>query len=169
MVVSILFGKSKLKHDRPSLGIFIVHVFGKLAAAQKVAIPELLLKRCFRFGGSHHFTHYAFPVTDLRSGQPLGADNCPPIGQRHVIALLPQRRHLRKITAQALGRTDRNDFGETLIDGENILYDKTKKYKNTYAAFDIYFVKGESVRNLNFWVNDAIEITKVIFKDLSTM
>jgi len=58
--------------------------------------------------------------------------------------------------------TDRNDFGETLIDGENILYDKTKKYKNTYAAFDIYFVKGESVRNLNFWVNDAIEITKEV-------
>jgi mRNA (guanine-N7-)-methyltransferase len=57
---------------------------------------------------------------------------------------------------------DRNDFGNTLIDGENILHDRERKYKNTYAAFDIYFVKGESVRNLNFWVNDAIEITKEV-------
>lgn len=58
--------------------------------------------------------------------------------------------------------TDRTEFGETLIDGEHIMYDRERKYKNTYAAFDIYFMKGESVRNFNFWINDAIEITKEV-------
>lgn len=50
--------------------------------------------------------------------------------------------------------TDRKEFGETLIDGEHIMYDKDRKYINTYASFDIYFVRGESVRNLNFWTTD---------------
>ena len=45
---------------------------------------------------------------------------------------------------------DRKEFAETIIDGEHIKYDRNKKYKNTYAAFDIYFLKGESVRNYNF-------------------
>jgi len=56
--------------------------------------------------------------------------------------------------------TDRNTFGNTLIDGEHIQYDKDRKYKNTYAAFDIYFEKGESKRNLNFWINAETEMTK---------
>jgi hypothetical protein len=50
--------------------------------------------------------------------------------------------------------TDRKEFGETLIDGEHIMYDKDRKYINTYASFDIYFVRCESVRNLNFWTTD---------------
>ena len=33
-----------------------------------------------------------------------------------------------------------------LLDGEHILYDKKKKYINFYAAFDIYFIGGRSVR-----------------------
>ena len=57
---------------------------------------------------------------------------------------------------------DRNQFADTLIDGEHIQYDKNHNYKNTYAAFDIYFVKGESVRNLNFWVSIGTEINKEV-------
>ncbi len=45
---------------------------------------------------------------------------------------------------------DRNAYGDTLLDGEHIKYDKSGKYKNTYAAFDIYYLKGESKRELNF-------------------
>jgi hypothetical protein len=37
-----------------------------------------------------------------------------------------------------------------LLDGEHILYDKKKKYLNLYAAFDIYFISGRSVRSLPF-------------------
>jgi len=57
-------------------------------------------------------------------------------------------------------KVDRTEFGNTLIDGEHIQYGKDRKYKNTYAAFDIYFEKGESKRNLNFWLNEEREITK---------
>ena len=57
-------------------------------------------------------------------------------------------------------KVDRNEFGNTLIDGEHIQYDKDRAYKNTYAAFDIYFEKGESKRNLNFYVNNETKITK---------
>lgn len=57
-------------------------------------------------------------------------------------------------------KVDRNEFGDTLIDGEHIQYDKNNSYRNTYAAFDIYFEKGESKRNLNFYVNNEMKITK---------
>jgi hypothetical protein len=42
----------------------------------------------------------------------------------------------------------------TLIDGEHIKYDAAKKYINTYAAFDIYYIAEKSVRELNFMFND---------------
>jgi len=54
---------------------------------------------------------------------------------------------------------DRNRFGNTLIDGENILYDKNGKYKNTYAAFDVYFANGKPVSNLDFWVDTTDKLT----------
>ena len=38
----------------------------------------------------------------------------------------------------------------SLLDGEHILHDKFGNYVNLYAAFDIYFIKGESVRELSF-------------------
>ena len=45
---------------------------------------------------------------------------------------------------------DPNFFGESIFDGEHIKYDRRKQYKNTYAAFDVYFLKKESVRSRNF-------------------
>jgi len=63
-------------------------------------------------------------------------------------------------------KTDPSKFGNSLIDGEHILYDKNGKYINLYAAFDIYFINGESLRNLNFWITmvsdekSAIELLK---------
>lgn len=38
----------------------------------------------------------------------------------------------------------------SIIDGEHITHDKNGKYVNLYAAFDIYYVNGKSVRELAF-------------------
>jgi hypothetical protein len=38
----------------------------------------------------------------------------------------------------------------SLIDGEHIRYDKMKNFIHLYAAFDIYYIRGKSVRDLNF-------------------
>lgn len=38
----------------------------------------------------------------------------------------------------------------SLFDGEHIRFDKNGKYINTYAAFDVYFIHGKSVRELSF-------------------
>lgn len=38
----------------------------------------------------------------------------------------------------------------SLLDGEHILHDKFGNYINLYAAFDIYFIKNNSVRELGF-------------------
>ncbi len=55
---------------------------------------------------------------------------------------------------------DRNAYGDTLLDGEHIKYDKSGKYKNTYAAFDIYYLNGESTRELNFMADTTDTIDK---------
>lgn len=46
---------------------------------------------------------------------------------------------------------ERKVFG-SLLDGEHIKYDKNGKYIHLYAAFDIYFLKKKSVRELPFTV-----------------
>jgi hypothetical protein len=45
----------------------------------------------------------------------------------------------------------------SLLDGEHILHDKFGNYINLYAAFDIYFIKGNSVRELSFVPLDDTE------------
>ena len=46
--------------------------------------------------------------------------------------------------------TPDKDLYDSLLDGENIKYDKTGKFVNLYAAFDVYFINGKSQRELNF-------------------
>lgn len=46
--------------------------------------------------------------------------------------------------------TQDKDLYDSLLDGENIKYDKTGKFVNLYAAFDVYFINGKSQRELNF-------------------
>jgi hypothetical protein len=41
-------------------------------------------------------------------------------------------------------------FHNTLLDGEHVLHDKNGAFINLYLAFDIYFLKGESVRERSF-------------------
>ena len=49
-----------------------------------------------------------------------------------------------------------SDFNNTLIDGEHIIHNKLNNYYNHYAAFDIYFMKGNDVRMYEF-TNDTKE------------
>lgn len=47
-------------------------------------------------------------------------------------------------------KTENKSLYNTVIDGEHILRDKTGGYLDKYAAFDIYYIGGKSVRELSF-------------------
>jgi len=47
-------------------------------------------------------------------------------------------------------RTDNKEVVRTLLDGEIIKHDKTGKFINLYASFDLYFVDGKDVRSYGF-------------------
>ena len=46
--------------------------------------------------------------------------------------------------------TNEKTLYKSILDGEHILFDKTGKYINLYAAFDIYFVNGKNIRDFAF-------------------
>ena len=46
--------------------------------------------------------------------------------------------------------TNEKTLFNSLLDGEHIKYDRNGKYINLYAAFDIYYVNGVSIRELAF-------------------
>ena len=46
--------------------------------------------------------------------------------------------------------TQNKELFNSILDGEHIKYDKNNKFVNLYAAFDIYYIDGKSVRELNF-------------------
>ena len=46
--------------------------------------------------------------------------------------------------------SEKKELFRTILDGEHILYDKTGKFINLYAAFDIYYIRGKSVREFGF-------------------
>jgi len=52
-------------------------------------------------------------------------------------------------------KTLNRDCFNTLIDGELILHDKTGRFINLYAAFDIYYYKKNDVRHLTFILLDG--------------
>lgn len=47
-------------------------------------------------------------------------------------------------------KTEEQQCFNSLIDGELILHDKLSQYINTFAAFDIYYIKSEDVRAYGF-------------------
>ena len=57
------------------------------------------------------------------------------------------------------GVTKNSDFFNSLLDGEHIIHDKRKKFINLYAAFDLYYLKGEDVRSYKFSPITAAEQT----------
>lgn len=52
--------------------------------------------------------------------------------------------------------TEEKTLCNSIIDGEHILHDKTGKYINLFAAFDIYFINKKDVRKLPFMPNNDI-------------
>jgi len=57
------------------------------------------------------------------------------------------------------GITKNSDFFNSLLDGEYIIHDKRKKFINLYAAFDLYYLKGEDIRSYKFSPITAAEQT----------
>jgi hypothetical protein len=51
-------------------------------------------------------------------------------------------------------------FHNTLLDGEHVLHDKNGAFINLYLAFDIYFLKGESVRERSFYTSNKEHMDK---------
>jgi hypothetical protein len=47
-------------------------------------------------------------------------------------------------------KSDNNKLFYTLLDGEHILHDKTGRFINLFAAFDVYYIAGKDVRALHF-------------------
>ena len=47
-------------------------------------------------------------------------------------------------------KTNEKTVMNSLLDGEHIKYDKNNKFLNMYAAFDVYYVHGKSVREYEF-------------------
>ena len=52
-------------------------------------------------------------------------------------------------------KTDNKECFYTLLDGELISHDKNGKFINLYAAFDIYYIKGQDVRASTFILPDS--------------
>jgi hypothetical protein len=50
-------------------------------------------------------------------------------------------------------KTEKKELFESLLDGELILHDKTGKFINLYAAFDIYYLNKEDVRSYTFMIS----------------
>ena len=64
--------------------------------------------------------------------------------------------------------TANKELHNTLIDGEHIKYDKTRKYINLYAAFDIYYMNKKSVREYAFYQSANLEekeVEEIVKKD----
>lgn len=57
-------------------------------------------------------------------------------------------------------RTKNEELFGTIMDGEHIGHNKQKKFINLYAAFDIYYMKGEDIRALPFVPSDGVDPKK---------
>jgi SAM-dependent methyltransferase len=66
--------------------------------------------------------------------------------------------------------TKTKEVFNTILDGEHILHDKTGGFFDTYAAFDIYYIGGKSVRELSFVpIKETDEPNKFRLPLLNTM
>jgi hypothetical protein len=71
-------------------------------------------------------------------------------GERKLLFIAPNGKIYlinTNMNVQFTGTVAKNvELWNSLIDGEHILFDKRKNFINLYAAFDIYYIKGEDVR-----------------------
>ena len=66
--------------------------------------------------------------------------------------------------------TKNKEIFNTILDGEHILHDKFGGFFDTYAAFDIYYIGGKSVRELSFVpIKETDEPNKFRLPLLNTM
>ena len=74
-------------------------------------------------------------------------------GERKLLFIKNGRIYMidMNMNVQFTGATTNSDFDDTLIDGEHIQYNKKGNYSNLYAAFDIYYMKGEDCRSYPFY------------------
>ena len=74
-------------------------------------------------------------------------------GERRMLYIAPNG-HMYMIDTNMdilfTGVITRKELFDSLLDGEHIQYDKKQRFVNLYAAFDIYYIKGKSVRELDF-------------------
>jgi mRNA (guanine-N7-)-methyltransferase len=56
-------------------------------------------------------------------------------------------------------KTNNRDLFNTLIDGELIYHDKKGQFINLFAAFDLYYLKGQDVRAFPFLLNNSEKTT----------
>jgi len=63
-----------------------------------------------------------------------------------------------------------DDLVGTIIDGEHILHDKKGAFMNMFAAFDIYYLSGKSVRRKKFTSGESnrLSILKEVIRALSS-
>jgi GR25 family glycosyltransferase involved in LPS biosynthesis/predicted NAD-dependent protein-ADP-ribosyltransferase YbiA (DUF1768 family) len=66
-------------------------------------------------------------------------------------------------------KTEEKLLFNTLLDGELILHDKHKKFFNTFAAFDVYYVNKEDVRHHYFIASDKEDVSKSRYSMLSNI
>ena len=66
-------------------------------------------------------------------------------------------------------KTEEKLLFNTLIDGEIILQNKHKKFYNTFAAFDIYYVGKEDIRHHYFIASDKEDVSKSRYSILSNV
>jgi hypothetical protein len=63
-------------------------------------------------------------------------------------------------------KTFEKQYFNSIVDGELILHDKNGKFINLYAAFDIYFIKGEDIRAFAFMPSESNAARFPILKKL---
>ena len=66
-------------------------------------------------------------------------------------------------------KTEEKLLFNTLLDGELILHDKHKKFFNTFAAFDVYYVNKEDVRHHYFIASNNEDVSKSRYSILSNI
>jgi len=75
-------------------------------------------------------------------------------GERKLLYVSPNSRiymidtNMKVLFTGAVTRD--KDLCNSLLDGEHIKYDKNGKYVNLFAAFDVYYIKEQSVREYSF-------------------
>jgi hypothetical protein len=112
---------------------------------------------------------------ELQNIMPLSADSTAPNiqknytvtdkadGDRKLLYIAPETGKIYLIntnmSVQFTGAITRNkDLFNTLLDGEHILYNKSKQFINLYTAFDIYYIKGEDVRGKAFIPGNDVQV-----------